>query len=110
MWSTLPSTTCKLTSCGHSSDARPRRHRRVVETVAADAVGKTRDSLIVELRGSLFRPEDVRFDTGRSEGGDFIRVVHVPSGIERSAMRRESSHEELLDAVLEELFARETGV
>jgi hypothetical protein len=41
--------------------------------------------------------------------GDFIRVVHIPSGVERMAMRVDSSHDELLDAVLEELAARNSN-
>lgn len=88
----------------------PTGNLRLVDPVADDGVGKTRDALIAELRRLLFNPEDIRCDTGCSTGGDFIRVVHVPSGIERSAMRQESSHEELLDGVLEELVARESKV
>lgn len=89
---------------------KPTGAQRCVDPVASGAVGHTRDSLIAELRGSLFNAEDIRFDIGRADGGDFIRVIHLPSGIERSAMRRNSSHEELLDAVLEELVARENNV
>ena len=89
---------------------KPTGNQRVADPVARDAVGKTRDSFIAELRGLLFGPEDVRYDTGRAEGGDFIRVVHIPSGIERWAMRRDSSHEKLLDEVLEELYPRESNV
>lgn len=84
---------------------KPTGNARFVESVAADSVGKVRDRLLAELRRLLFRSEDIRVDVGRSEGGDFIRVVHVPTGIERSAMRRETSHDELLDLVLEELYA-----
>jgi hypothetical protein len=52
---------------------------------------------------STSRPEEFRFDTGRSDGGDFIRVIRLPSGVERVALRRDSSHEQLLDEILEEL-------
>jgi hypothetical protein len=32
----------------------------------------------------LLRDEDIRIDIGRtSHGGDFTRMVHIPSGIER---------------------------
>ena len=84
---------------------KPTGNERRAEGISPDAVGRTRDSLLTDLRGLLFAPEDVRVDIGRSTGGDFVRVVHLPSGIERIAMRRESSAEELLDAVLEELYS-----
>lgn len=88
----------------------PTGNKRTAEGGADDVVGATRDALISQLRTLLYRPEEIRCDTGRSEGGDFIRVVHLPSGIERMAMRRESTHDQLLDAVLEELFARDGAV
>lgn len=50
--------------------------------MALDAVGKNRDALVAELRRALFKAEDIRSDTGNSAGGDFIRVVHIPSGTE----------------------------
>lgn len=84
---------------------KPTGNVRYAESVAAGSIGTVRDRLLAELRSLLFRSEDIRMDVGRSEGGDFIRVVHLPSGIERSAMRCESSHDELLDLVLEELHA-----
>jgi hypothetical protein len=87
----------------------PTGNERIADPVAPDAVGRTRDTLIAELRCLLFGPEDIRVEIGRSGGGDFIRVVHLPSGIERSAMRPDSTHEELLDEVLEELVARESN-
>jgi hypothetical protein len=31
----------------------------------------------------MLRDEDIRIDVGRSIDGDFIRVVHIPSGIKR---------------------------
>ena len=85
---------------------KPTGNQRCVGPVAPDVVGRTRDSLVGELRRLLFTDEDIRLDTGRAEWGDFIRVVHLPSRIERTAMSRDSSHEELLDAVLEELVVR----
>lgn len=87
---------------------KPTGNHRVADAVADGEVGTSRDSLIAELRGLLFGPEDVRYDTGCTEGGDFIRVVHIPSGIERWAMRRDSTHEKLLDEVLEELYSRQS--
>ena len=86
---------------------RPTGNERLAESVARNAVGNLRESLIAELRGLLFGPRDIVFDTGRSVGGDFIAVRHLPTGIERRAMRRENTHENLLDAVLEELYSRE---
>jgi len=86
---------------------KPTGNHRVVDPVAEGAVGKTRDRLIAELRREMFRDEDIRIDYGRAEGGDFMRVVHTPSGIERWAMRREGrTTDELLDEVLEELHVR----
>lgn len=88
----------------------PTGNARTAEGVATDAVGAARDSLFRELQLLLYRPEDIRCDTGRSEGGDFIRVVHLPSGIERTAMRSETTHNQLLDAVLEEVVARDRAL
>jgi hypothetical protein len=68
-------------------------------------VGNVRDALIADLKGALFGPTDVRVDIGRSTGGDFIQVTHLPSGIHRKAMRRERSELDLLDEVLDELYA-----
>lgn len=31
----------------------------------------------------MLRDEDIRIDIGRSSAGNFMRMVHVPSGIER---------------------------
>jgi hypothetical protein len=84
---------------------KPTGNQRIDDGVADGAVGKSRDALIAELRRLLFRAEDVICDTGLAEGGDYIRVVHIPSGIERWAMRRDSTHQELLDEVLEELYS-----
>jgi hypothetical protein len=83
----------------------PSGNERRRDGVAAGDVGHTRDSLLAELRGLLFAPDDIRCDTGRADGGDFIAVRHIPSGIQRRAMRRESTHELLLDEVLTELCA-----
>jgi hypothetical protein len=84
----------------------PTANQRTRLASKLDGVARTRDALIAELRGLLYGPNDVRFDTGCSDRGDFIRVVHLPSGIERTAMRRESTHLELLDAILEELASK----
>ncbi|MGE0607753.1 MAG: hypothetical protein AB7O62_11735 [Pirellulales bacterium] len=84
---------------------KPTGNARLAESIGQNAVGRVLESAIAELRGLLFAPNDVVFDTGRSSGGDFIRVRHWPTGIERAAMRRESTHEILLDAVLEEVYA-----
>lgn len=31
----------------------------------------------------MLRQEDLRVDVGRCEGGSFVRVVHLPTGISR---------------------------
>ena len=87
----------------------PTGNERRRDAVTAGDVGRTRDALIVELRGLLFSTDDIRCDTGRADGGDFIAVRHLPSGIQRSAMRRDSTHELLLDEVLTELWTDRTG-
>ena len=87
----------------------PTGSERRRDAIAAGDVGRTRDALIAELRGLLFSTDDIRRDTGRADGGDFIAVRHLPSGIQRSAMRRDSTHELLLDEVLTELWADRTG-
>jgi len=71
----------------------------------SDDVGGVRDAMVADLKGALFGPKDVRVDIGRSTGGDFIQVTHLPSGIHRKAMRRERSELDLLDEVLDELYA-----
>lgn len=86
---------------------RPTGNERIAESISQHAVGYVRESLIAELQGLLFDAKDIVFDTGRSSGGDFIAVRHLPTGVERCAMRHESTHENLLDAVLEELHYRE---
>ena len=72
-----------------------------------DRVGRVRDALISELKELVFRPQDVQVDVGRATGGDFIRVLHIPSGITRTGMRRESSELDLLDEVLTEVYANQ---
>lgn len=88
---------------------KPTGNERRVEKISPGAVGRTRDSLLAELRGLLFAPDDIRVYIGRSSRGDFIRVVHLPSGIGRTALLRETSEEKLLDAVLEELYWRQNA-
>ena len=44
---------------------KPTGNERVADPVSHDEVGKTRPALIVELRGKLFRPEDIRVDIGQ---------------------------------------------
>ena len=73
-----------------------------------ERVGCVRDALIAELRGLVFRPQDIQVDVGRAPGGDFIRVLHLPSGITRTATRKEASEFDLLDEVLTEAFAKQT--
>jgi hypothetical protein len=72
-----------------------------------ERVGRVRDALIAELKGLVFRPQDIQVDIGRSTDGDFLRVLHLPTGIARNAMRREASELDLLDEVLTEVYARQ---
>ena len=32
----------------------------------------------------MLKPEDIEIHVGRAEGGDFMKVVHKPTGISRS--------------------------
>jgi len=75
----------------------PTGNERRRDNVPAGEVGTTRDALLAELRRLLYATEDIRFVTGKSEGGDFIAVHHRPSGIHRHALSRESTYELLLD-------------
>ena len=34
----------------------------------------------------MIAENDLRIDTGRAEGGTFVRIVHVPTGISRVQM------------------------
>ncbi len=69
-------------------------------------VGRLRDALIAELKGLLFDPKDIQVDVGRTSGGDFIRVTHIPSGVARTALRKQRSEIELLDEVLCVLYTK----
>lgn len=43
------------------------------------------DPVIAERSSeTMLRDEDIRIDVGRCEGGTFVRLVHVPTGISRS--------------------------
>ena len=70
-----------------------------------EGVGRVRDALIAELKGLVFRPQDIQVDVGRGTDGDFIRVLHLPTGIARTAIRREATESNLLDEVLTEVYA-----
>ena len=51
---------------------------------------------------------DFRFDIGRAVGGgDWFGVVHLPTGIRRSAKRSKRTHESLLEDVFQELLEKE---
>jgi hypothetical protein len=60
------------------------------------------------------RPEDILIETGLSVGGQYIRVVHVPTGIERGG-RGSSSQKQVdiwiaeIEAELQERSRREKG-
>jgi len=85
---------------------RPTGYRRSRVAAPARSIGDTRNALVAELESLLYAPDDIRIDLGCSPKGDWLRVVHLPSGIERSAMRRDCTQRDLLDAVLEELIAK----
>lgn len=82
----------------------PTGNQRIRLVAHSERTGRVRDALIAELQGKLFDPNDIRVDIGCSSGGDFIRVTHIPSGIQRTALRRERSETDLLDEVLGELY------
>lgn len=82
----------------------PTGNQRIRLVTHSERTGRVRDALIAELQGKLFGPNDIRVDIGCSSGGDFIRVIHIPSGIQRTALRRERSETDLLAEVLGELY------
>ncbi|QDU45041.1 hypothetical protein Mal52_35290 [Symmachiella dynata] len=85
---------------------KPTGFEKLAESVAADSIGAMRDALVAELRRMIYDPDDIRVDYMRTNGGEAIRVVHVPSGLERTAIRSGGSQEtDLLDEILEELYA-----
>jgi hypothetical protein len=57
----------------------------------------------------MIQSDDFDITIGDSGGETFVRIVHIPTGIRRTALRRESSHELLLDEVLTELWADRIG-
>lgn len=88
---------------------KPTGNQQTVDPVASGSVGHTRDRLIAELRRLIYKPEDIRCHIGRSSAGQFIQVVHLPTGIQRIALYSLSTREDLLDEVLKEVLAVRTG-
>jgi len=62
----------------------PTGNVRTETEVSSGQVGPATDRLIRVLRSLLYSPHEIRLDSGRSEDGVFRRVVHLPTGIERS--------------------------
>jgi hypothetical protein len=85
----------------------PTNNVRTQLVSTTEGVGRVRDALIAELKGLVYRPQEIQVDVGRATGGDFIRVLHLPSGITRTALRREASELDLLDEVLTEVYANQ---
>lgn len=83
----------------------PTGNERTRPVMPSERAGGVRESLIAELKGLLFDPKDVRVAIGSTSGGDFVRVTHLPTGIQRTALRRERSETDLLDMVLEEVYS-----
>jgi hypothetical protein len=54
----------------------------------------------------MIQPRDYDIRINETPEGVVVSVVHLSSGIERSAMRRGCTQRNLLDAVLEELIAK----
>ena len=62
---------------------KPTGNQRFQQSVLENDIGRVRESMVAELRGLLFGPKDVVFDTGRSVGGDFIasrKHARTPAG------------------------------
>ncbi|MFO1004253.1 MAG: hypothetical protein U0936_28370 [Planctomycetaceae bacterium] len=85
----------------------PTNNVRTQLVSTTERVGLVRDALIAELKGLVYRPEEIQVDVGRATGGDFIRVLHLPSGVARTALRREASELDLLDELLTEIYAHQ---
>lgn len=59
------------------------RKERVENDVPGGDVGQVRDRLLRELQGDLCSEDDFKVRIGRAEGGDFLQVIHLPSGKSR---------------------------
>jgi protein subunit release factor A len=82
----------------------PTGNERTRLAAPTEPVGRVREALLAQLRAIVLDPDHIRVDIGRSTGGEFIRVTHIPTGIQQTAMLREHSQEDLLDQVLEEVY------
>jgi hypothetical protein len=60
----------------------------------------------------MLREEDIRIDIGRSSAGDFLRVLHIPTGIQRfhPGPLRDVNREQLQRQWLEEIEAELVSV
>lgn len=57
-------------------------------------------------RTPMLKPEHIRVDTGRCDGGSVVRVTHLPTGISRTrAPLRGSSPREVTQHFLREIEA-----
>lgn len=89
------------------------RHRRTgkerIENGVPDSeVCRVRDRLLRELRGELYSENDFQVRIGRAESGDFVQVIHLPTGKSRleCPLGKKSQNlltRNLMDSILEEL-------
>jgi hypothetical protein len=77
--------------------------------VGVDDVGQAGKTLVDELTGLLYDPNDIVTETIRLRPYPVVRITHLPSGISRTADHMGSNVvEALLDEVLGELWAGKT--
>jgi hypothetical protein len=87
---------------------------RAVDPVRRDErVGRVRERLIREIQRELYNEDDVQVTIGCGETGDFLRVIHLPTGKTRTVCpigKQSVSHLkiEMIDEIVAELV-REQG-
>ena len=61
-------------------------------------------------RRILLKPDDVEIQVGRAQGGDFMRIVHKPTGISRAKgpplPKPGKARQEMLQEIVAELVQR----
>ena len=87
----------------------PTGKEQVENGVQDSDVGQVRDRLVRKVEGELFHEDDFETRIGRADGGDFLQVIHLPSGksrLECPLGRRSQGFlaRKMIDSILEEIF------